>query len=424
MSRAKARTRIPLTLWVDCFSGISGDMCLGALVDAGASFKLLKEAVDSLALKGVSIRKRSVRRAGIRALKVRVDIDRKAQRPRKLKDVERIISKASLSKEVRSRSLAVFQHIFRAEARVHGGRAEDIHLHEMGAADTLVDVVGTMFCLELLDVLKVISSPVNVGSGSVRTAHGELPVPAPATAELLKGVTVTSGSAEMELTTPTGAAIIKELATSFGPMPLMKLMATGTGAGTREIKDRPNVLRVFIGEGVTGEASNKKQANTEATDSCVLIKQANTEATDSCVSIIETNIDDMTPEALAHAAEGMLLAGALDVFIAPVIMKKGRPGFVLTVLAKPENQRELSELVFRETTTIGVRIHEAARTVLERRIRKVKTKYGVIRIKDSFLHGRLLRSKAEYEDCARASRKFKRPISDIMREAEGSPKKT
>ena len=388
------------TAWFDCSFGVSGDMCLGALVDAGAPFKPIKELPEALGLIGVTISKRSVKRAGLRACKVSVKVDQRAQKARRLRDVERIIRKASVSYGVKGKSLDLFRRIFEAEARVHGGKAADVHLHEIGAADTLVDIVGTVLCLEMLGVDRVFSSPVGVGSGTVKCAHGLLPVPAPATAELLKGVPVCSGVPQamggVELATPTGAAIITGLAEGFGPIPDMVVSAVGSGAGATEIEARPNALRVFLGQsglmppGARGER----------------------------VMVIEANIDDMTPEALAYAAETILEAGALDVFITPVVMKKGRPGHLLTVLSDSNALEDLCRKTLAETMSIGVRVHESARTVLERKIRKVKTRYGAIRVKDAFLDGKLLRSAPEYEDCKKAARKYKKPITLVMLEAE------
>jgi hypothetical protein len=223
-------------------------MCLGALVDAGADLKALKALPEALGLKGVRVTKTTVKRAGIKAAKVGVEIDEGAQRPRKLRDVELIINKASIPSKVKSRSIAIFRRIFKAEAKVHGGKAAEVHLHEMGAADTLIDIVGTVLCLNSLGIQRILSSAVSVGSGTIKCAHGVLPVPPPAVAELLKGVKVVTGFEGMELTTPTGAAIIRELAESFGPMPEIELDAVGAGVGTRIIKDRYNALRVFVGK--------------------------------------------------------------------------------------------------------------------------------------------------------------------------------
>lgn len=394
------------TIWFDCSSGISGDMCLGALVDAGAPFKPLKELPEALGLHGVTLSKRSVKRAGFRACKVSVKVDEGAQGARRLRDVERIIKKSSVPAGVKKISLKVFRRIFEAEARVHGGKPTEVHLHEMGAADTLVDIVGTALCLHMLGVDSVLASQVAVGSGTILCSHGILPIPAPATAELLKGVPVTAGTigvngmggmegmGDMELATPTGAAIITELAQGFGPMPDMVVSAVGSGAGSKEIEGRPNAMRVFLGTSDLAQTGTKSER----------------------VSVIEANIDDMTPEALAYAAETILEAGALDVFITPVVMKKGRPGHLLTVLADMDTLDTLSRAVLTETTSIGVRVHESKRRVLARKVRKVKTKYGAIRIKDVFLDGKLLRSTPEYEDCKKAARKFRKPITDIMKE--------
>ncbi|KKL77372.1 hypothetical protein LCGC14_2035550 [marine sediment metagenome] len=249
MSREAKTLKPPRKLlWFDCTFGVSGDMCLGALVDAGAPFKELKELPQTLGLKGVSVTRRSIKRAGLHALKVNVKVDESAQKARRLRDVERIIRRASLPDNVEERSLKVFRRIFKAEARVHGGKPDEVHLHEMGAADTLIDIVGSVLLIELLGVDRVTSSPVAVGSGTIKCSHGVLPVPAPAVAELLKGVPVTTGIEGIELATPTGAAIVRELSYGFGPMPDMVLKAVGCGAGTREVMGQPNAMRVLIGE--------------------------------------------------------------------------------------------------------------------------------------------------------------------------------
>ena len=384
------------TVWFDCSFGVSGDMCLGALVDAGAPFKPIKELPKALGLKGVLISKRNVKRAGLRACKVSVKVDHRAHGARRLKDVERIIKRASIPSGVKGKSINVFRRIFEAEARVHGGSPGEVHLHEIGAADTLVDIVGTVFCLEMLGVDRVFSSQVGVGSGTVKCTHGELPVPAPATAELLKGVPVCSGAQGVELATPTGAAIITELAEGFGPIPDMVVSAVGSGAGATEIEARPNALRVFLGESVQVPSGTRGER----------------------VMVIEANIDDMTPEALAYAAETILEAGALDVFITPVVMKKGRPGHLLTVLSERNALDDLCRKTLTETTSIGVRVHESARSVLARKIRKVRTKFGAIRVKDVFLDGKLLRSAPEYADCKKAAKKSGKPITVVMQEVE------
>ncbi len=236
------------TLWFDCSFGVSGDMCLGALVDAGAPFRPLGELPASLGLNGVTLSRRTVKRAGLRALKVSVKVDEGTQEARRLRNVERIISRAKLPAVVKERSIRVFNRIFEAEAHVHGSKPEDVHLHEMGAADTLIDIVGSVLCIELLGVDKVFSSPVAVGSGTIKCAHGLLPVPPPAVAELLKGVPIRTGIEGMELATPTGVAIIRELAEGFGPMPDMVLEAVGVGAGTRKIEGQPNALRALVGK--------------------------------------------------------------------------------------------------------------------------------------------------------------------------------
>jgi uncharacterized protein (TIGR00299 family) protein len=375
--------------YFDCFSGISGDMCLGALVDAGMPLSALKKELGKLPLKGYRIKERKVIRGGIEATKVDVAVTNiAASRPRNLEDIEGIINKSGISRSVKKRGLGIFREIFRAEAAVHGKPSREIHLHELGATDAIVDIIGTLLCLEALGIEEAHSSAVNVGGGTVMTMHGVLPVPAPATAELLKGLPVYSSCNDRELATPTGAAIIKGICSGFGYMPPMVLLATGTGAGGENPDDRPNVLRIMLGEkALSGDA----------------------------VTVLETNIDDMSPQIFEYVMERLLEEGALDVYLSNVIMKKSRPAVKMTVLCPEEKRRELEEIIFNETTTLGLRFWRAERSVLERSVRKLDTVFGPIRIKEATLNDKTLRITPEYDDCRKAAKKHKAPLSEVIR---------
>jgi uncharacterized protein (TIGR00299 family) protein len=378
--------------YFDCFSGISGDMCLGALVDAGVPLEALKRELRKLPVRGFSLSAEKVERGGMAATKVHVKVRGKGGR--RWKDVREIIEGSSLSPEVKSGGLSVFKTLFQAEARVHGKRYDRVHLHELGALDALVDIMGTLILIERLGIGKVCASAVNMGGGSTRTSHGIIPVPSPAAAELLTGAPVYSSRDDFELTTPTGAALIRALATDFGPLPPMRIEEVGVGAGNKDFSDMPNVLRVFVG---TGEPRGGEE-----------------------VIVMETNLDDMDPRVFGYVAERLLEAGALDAWLTQVVMKKGRPGVKLSVLARRERQERLQDIIFRETTTLGVRMWSAGRVTLGRRIRKVKTRYGAVRLKEAILDGTVLRSVPEYEDCKRAARKHGVPLQEVMEEAKGA----
>ena len=385
-------------LYFDCFSGISGDMCLGALADAGAGLGPIKRELGKIALKGYSISSRRVARAGIDALSVRVSL--KAKEPsRKWDDIKSIITRSALPDVVKERSLKCFRRLFEAEAKVHGSSADEVHLHELGATDALVDIVGTMVAVELLGVRRVYASAINVGSGTVRAAHGVLPVPAPATAELLKGIPVFSSGPAFELTTPTGAAIISTLSSGFGPMPPIAINSIGYGAGGRDIEGHPNALRVMVGE-MAGDI-----------------------VADEAVMVVEATIDDMSPQVYEYAIERLLAAGALDAWLTPVIMKKSRPGVVLTVLCAGEAQPDVIETLFRETTTIGVRHYRAGRTVLGREIGEASTPWGKVRVKVSSLGEEVVQRTPEYEDCAALARDAGVPVLDVIDAARAGLRK-
>lgn len=379
--------------YFDCFSGISGDMTLGALVDAGVPIEVLRGELAKLGLPGYTVTAEKVRRAGIYATKVNVMLEKKEQPARHLADIENLISASSLGTRVKQKSLSVFRRLAGAEAKVHGTTIEKVHFHEVGAVDAIVDIVGSVIGLEHLGVTEIIASPVNVGSGSIHTSHGKLPVPAPATAELLKGIPLYSSSVTIELTTPTGAAILTALADSFGPLPQFTASAVAYGAGGRDLPDQPNVVRLFLGA----------YALAPDEDTSVLI---------------ETNIDDMNPQVYEHLIERLMQAGAHDAFLTPIIMKKGRPGILLSILADHARSDALSDLVFRESTSIGLRIQQVGRKKLQRELREVDTPYGKVRVKISKRGDEVLTATPEYEDCRRLAEEKQVPLKVIMDEAK------
>ncbi|HEX9021847.1 MAG TPA: nickel pincer cofactor biosynthesis protein LarC [Nitrospirota bacterium] len=378
--------------YFDCFSGISGDMTLGALVDAGVPIEVLRSELAKLNLPGYEISSEKTKRSGLAATKVNVVLDKKEQPARRLPDIRAIITDSSLSTAVKQKSLGIFQRLAEVEAKVHGTDVDNVHFHEIGAVDAMVDIVGSVIGLEHLDVTEIMASPLNVGSGSVHTAHGKLPVPAPATAELLKGIPLYSSSLTFELTTPTGAAIISALASSFGPLPQMKIKRTAYGAGSKDFPGQPNVLRLFLGEHVVSYEE------------------------DTSV-VIETNIDDMNPQVYDYLTEKLMSRGAQDVYLTPIIMKKGRPGTLLTALTDKLNQEAVLDAIFRETTSIGVRITEAGRKKLSREIREADTIYGKIRVKISRRGDEILTVTPEYEDCRRIAEEKRVPLKTVMEAA-------
>ncbi len=379
--------------YLDCSSGISGDMLIGALISAGAPFEELQKSIGKLGLEGVRLESRKVLRRGLSATKLDVIVPG-GTHPLGWSRMSAIIGKSPLPAKTVQKGLEIIKSLFEAEARVHGlGNIEDVHLHELGSPDTVVDVMGALICLELLEVEAVYCSPVNVGGGTVDTLHGRFGVPAPATSLLLEGVPVHGGHAEpfFELTTPTGAALIKGLCRGFfGPMPPMLMGKTGAGAGEKDPETFPNVLRVFTGEALEAP----KEAAGE-------------------ILVIEANIDDMNPQIYGYLIDRLLKAGALDAFLTPVIMKKGRPAIKLSVLCGPENAPGLKELVFRETTTLGVRFYRAGRSTLERKIETIETEFGPVRFKSACRGGRTSMA-PEYDDCVNIAAKTGLPLREVM----------
>lgn len=375
-------------------------MCLGALVDSGLPLKEIQKGLKGLSVRGYRIEATKVKRAGIATTKVDVVVRQSAisaQQPAKRwKDIKKIVKDSSLPDGVKQKGLGVFKRLFEAEGRVHGNEYTRTHLHELGAVDCIVDIFGTLIGLNILGVERVYSSALNLGKGSVVTEHGRLPIPAPATAEILKGVPVYSSDVPFELTTPTGAALMRELAQNYGQIPMMKIQHTGYGAGQKNLPGLPNTLRIFLGEDM-------------------LLKDTEPHPR---VSIIETNIDDMNPQCYEYVMERLFSSGALDVYLTQVIMKKGRPGVLFTVLCEEDRKKDIIDLLFKETSTIGVRFYEVARTVLKREIRRVKTESGTIRVKVSTRFDGTLKFSPEYEDCKRIAKRHKIPLMEVIERAK------
>jgi uncharacterized protein (TIGR00299 family) protein len=381
------------TLFIDASAGASGDMILGALVDLGVPLAHIRRALNSLPLDGWTLRSRKITRCGIAGRKVDVRI--KPDQPgRGWRAIRSIVKRAELEPAVRERSLAIFRRLIEAEATVHGLPFEKVHLHEAGAADAIIDVVGACAGLEKLAPARIVVSPMTTGFGTVRCAHGDYPVPGPATLLLVRGVPVSAGAIEAERLTPTGAAILTAIADDWGNLPAMKPVSVGYGAGDRELGEAPNMLRMVLG--------------------AVDIPTAGPAGK---VVVIECAVDDATPQSLAHACERLLEAGALDVFTTAVTMKKGRAGHQLTVIARPEMHGELVRLLFEETTTIGLRYGMQDRCELERTVRRVRTPFGQVAVKVAKFGGRAVQAWPEYEDCAELARRHGVPLRRVQEAA-------
>jgi pyridinium-3,5-bisthiocarboxylic acid mononucleotide nickel chelatase len=377
---------VALTCYLDAFSGISGDMTVGALADAGADRDAIATAIHSLNA-GASVSFESVKRQGIGATKFRVAVE-ETKKHRHLSHIVKMIEAAEISARARRDAIAIFRRLGEAEAKTHQVPIEKVHFHEVGAADSIADIVGAAVAFDSLGVGEIFCSAVNVGSGTVDTEHGVLPVPAPATARLLENAPVYARGPAMELTTPTGAAIAATLAKSFGALPPLKIARTGYGAGDRDFPGQANVLRVIL-----GEATSASEAPT--------------------VSVIEANIDDSNPQVLAYASERLMDAGALDVTLQAIVMKKGRPGTLLRAIARPEDREALAQLIFQETSTLGLRIYSAERRVQCRTWTEVATPYGTIRVKVSG-DGAYA---PEYEDCRKIALESGAPLKQVIAEA-------
>jgi pyridinium-3,5-bisthiocarboxylic acid mononucleotide nickel chelatase len=380
--------------YFDCFSGISGDMTLGALVDAGCPLEHLRSELRGLQVPGWELSAEKVWKNGMAATYVKVKTADQSKH-RSLSTILEILQKSQLAPLVRERAAAIFTKLGEAEARVHDVALEKIHFHEVGAVDAIVDVVGACVGFHHLSIEKFACSPLNVGGGTVKMAHGILPVPAPATANLLQGKPTYSNGVQKELVTPTGAAIVATLCDSFGPQPPMSVTAVGYGAGTADLEGQPNVVRIMIGEAV----------------------EKTVPGFDEEIAVIEANLDDMNPQIYGYFLDKALSAGALDVYTTPVQMKKNRPGILLTVLCKPQDTNALMSLIFAETTTFGARTYRAQRRTLPREHVSVCTSFGDVRIKISRLNGRILHVAPEYEDCRRLAVEKNVPLQRVISEA-------
>ena len=438
---------VPMRIaYLECFSGMSGDMFLGALVDAGVPASLLDKTVSALNV-GARLEISRVGRSGISATKVDVWVDGEKDLPREeyweredqhshsrersrqehedhrrthalpseslragapapnkhdhshgrgLTEIRRIISAAALSDSAKKTAIAIFEALGRAEAKIHNTSIESVHFHEVGAVDAMVDIVCAAVGTEALGVDNIICSPLNVGSGVVKCGHGTFPVPAPSTVELLAGAPVYSSGLEAELVTPTGAAIVKTLASRFAPFPEMKIEKSGYGAGSQDFPGHPNVVRLTVGEAAAALAAK---------------------IASETVAVLEANLDDLNPQVFGYVMDRLFEEGALDAFGMPVQMKKNRPGTLLTVLCKPEDASKLTQIVFTETTTLGVRRRDEMRQTLARRWENVPTPWGEVRIKIASMNGTVTNFAPEYEDCRRIAAEHHVPLKTVMQEA-------
>ncbi len=380
--------------YFDCFSGISGDMTLGALVDAGCPVEHLRSELRGLQVPGWDLSAEKIWKQGMAATSVTVRTEDR-HKHRSLGTILEILKRSKLAGPVGDRAGAIFTKLGEAEARVHDVPLEKIHFHEVGAVDAIVDIVGACIGFHFLGIEKFSCSPLNVGGGTVKMEHGLLPVPAPATANLLQGKPTYSSGVESELVTPTGAAIVATVCDSFGPQPAMSVRAIGYGAGTADLEGQPNVLRIMI-----GEAAEKTVPGF-----------------DEEIAVIEANLDDMNPQIYGYFLEKALAAGALEVYTTPVQMKKNRPGTLLTVLCKPQETHTLMSLIFAETTTLGARTYRAGRRTLPREFVSVSTDFGDVRIKISRMNGRILHVQPEYDDCRRLAVEKNVPLQRVISEA-------
>jgi uncharacterized protein (TIGR00299 family) protein len=393
-------------LYFDCFSGASGDMFLGALLDAGLPLDALRDALGSLAIHHCRIDARKVMRAGVSATQFVID-ETVAPLPaavavqthshshahlhehRSLAEIEAMIAASALSPAGRARAVALFRRLAETEAAIHAMPIDQVHLHEVGDLDSIVDIVGGVFAMEWFGASQVLASSLNVGSGTVHCAHGRFPVPAPATARLLQGVPIYQAGPAVELTTPTGALLVTGYAERFGPMPEMVVDRIGYGAGSRDLPGHPNVLRVLVGRDAEARPATER------------------------VTMMAFEIDDMNPQWYGALMEAVLAAGAHDVYYTPVQMKKNRPGTLVTMVAPPDRREQLAAIAFRETTTLGVRYHDVLRERLVREERLVATPWGGVRVKLARLGGDITNASPEYEDCLRLAREHAVPVKDV-----------
>lgn len=381
------------TAWFDCIAGASGDMLLGALLDAGLPLAALEAELAKLRLKDFHLHVAKVSKNGFAATKVDVHVRDDAPE-RHLREIREIVERADLSSGIKKKAMRVFTRICEAEAAIHGSSVEQVHLHEVGGVDAIVDVIGVLAAVSLLDITRVVVSPLPLGRGFVTGAHGRIPLPAPATLALLKGVPLCGSPIDVEFVTPTGAALLVELADDWGPLPAITLREVGYGAGSRDLPI-PNVLRVLLGD---APAAGPWHSET--------------------LTVLETHLDNDRGETVGHAMGRLMDEGALDVVAMPAQMKKGRPAHVIKVLAQPADADRLERVLFEETSTLGIRRSETRRDALPRRMESVATRFGPIRVKVATLPDGKLRATPEHEDCRKAAAESGVSLLDITREAE------
>ena len=374
--------------YLDCFSGISGDMFLGALLDAGLSFEGLKEALGTLPLGGYSLEMKREHKNHLFCTGFMVRVEKDRHEERGLTDIKKIIRAASLSSEVKDKSIEIFESLAREEGKIHNRPPDEVHFHEVGAADSIIDIVGTVYGLKSLDIESIFASSLPLGSGFAETRHGRIPIPAPATIALLKGVPVYDSGLPHELVTPTGAALVKALAGSFGSMPPMVVDSVGYGAGRRNLPDRPNFLRILIGHDQTEQHLET-------------------------VVILEANLDDTNPEWLGFLMDRLFEAGALDVFFCPVQMKKNRPGILIQVIGRPHQKDVLMDMLFSESTTLGIRFQYSQRKVLKRSLIEIDSPWGKIIVKKVQRPDGSDLLLPEFEACRKIAEKNSLPLKDI-----------
>lgn len=382
-------------LYYDCFSGISGDMNLAAMIDLGLNKNFLLSELKKLKLSGYTIRFSKEQRSGITGTRVDVITDpSENQIRRNLSDIEKIIDTSDLNKQVKSLSKRIFQKLGKAEAHVHNKPISKIHFHEVGAIDSIIDIVGAAICYDYFQFDKIFASSVELGGGFIKASHGVLPVPAPATVEILKNIPTKIGGANFETTTPTGAAILSTLVNDFADKIELVIHKTGYGIG-HKVTESPNLLRVYVGETDSVKNSDKQKES------------------EACM--IECNIDDMNPEWYDFIMEKLFDQGVQDVFFTPLMMKKNRPAIKISVLCSPDQMNKVKELLFTETTTLGLRSYKVNKTALERKLSKLSTDYGEVTIKSSYYQNKLLHSKPEYEDCKRIAKERNIPIREVLK---------
>lgn len=379
--------------YFDCFSGISGDMTIAAFLDAGLSLKTLSNQLAKLKLKGYELKASKVMRGGLAGTQFSCITDQSGHNHRPLSEIIRIIDRSSLKQSVKNTSGEIFEKIGSVEAKIHGKPKKDIRLHELGAIDSIIDIVGAAIAIDELGIDAVYSSKISLGRTIANTKHGPIPIPAPATIELLKGMPLEISDTEAEFVTPTGAGILNVLSKGFGRSPQMKIDRIGYGAGFRDLPERPNMLRILIGETVNVFKEDR-------------------------IFVVETNIDDMSPQSFEYLFEKLFKEGALDVYTTVIQMKKSRPAFKLTILSKTKDVERLASVIFSETTSIGLRFYEADRLKLDRKFVKVRTRYGDVKVKVSGSSAGICTTSPEYDHCVKLARENKVPLKEIYDEVK------